>query len=183
MAERHVLTSGEFERMRAAIQDPSYVARLAADSKSQGLVEVDNPMRREVRPRRGTEPFMDHPFKPGHFDQSRCQVMLARYRCPYPAEAHLPTTEETTSMTEIGKVTHDGATHRAQCLREDCPWTFESTKDGEAGHQLMEHNTEEHAAESERGVADAGFLLTFLMVLGLVMFGAGVVVLVDAVIA
>lgn len=59
-----------------------------------------------------------------------------------------PKTEETTSMTDVGKVTHDGATHRAQCLREDCPWTFESTKDGEAGHQLMEHNTDAHAAES-----------------------------------
>jgi len=94
-----------------------------------------------------------------------------------------PKTEETTSMTDIGKVTHDGATHRAQCLREDCPWTFESTKDGEAGHQLMEHNTDEHTAGSERGVADAGFLLIFLVVLGLVMSITGVVVLVDAVIS
>jgi hypothetical protein len=51
-------------------------------------------------------------------------------------------------------------------------------------------NADEHAAhlttpsalaESERGVADAGFLLTFLIVLGLVMFGTGFVVLVDAV--
>ena len=47
--------AAEFERMRAAVQDPDYVARLAADMKAQGLVEVDNPMRREVRPRRGTE--------------------------------------------------------------------------------------------------------------------------------
>lgn len=41
-----------------------------------------------------TKPFTDHAFRPGHFDQTRCQVMLARYRCPYSAEAH-PTTEET----------------------------------------------------------------------------------------
>lgn len=55
MAEFRVLTTEEFEQMRAALRDPDYIARLAADSKSQGLVEVDNPMRREVRPRRGTE--------------------------------------------------------------------------------------------------------------------------------
>lgn len=55
MAETRVMTPEEFEQMRAAIQDPDYIARLAAEAKSQGLVEVDNPMRREVRPRRGTE--------------------------------------------------------------------------------------------------------------------------------
>lgn len=48
-------------------------------------------------------------------------------------------------MNPIGNVTHDEATHRAQCIREDCTWTFESTKDGEAAHRLMEHNAEEHA--------------------------------------
>jgi hypothetical protein len=49
------MTAEEFERLQAAIRDPDYVARLLADEKAQGLVEVDNPMRREVRPRRGTE--------------------------------------------------------------------------------------------------------------------------------
>jgi hypothetical protein len=50
-----VLTPEEFEQMRAAIQDPDYIKRLHADTKAMGMVEVDNPMRREVRPRRGTE--------------------------------------------------------------------------------------------------------------------------------
>lgn len=36
--------------------------------------------------------------------------------------------------------------------------------------------------DSERGAGDPGFLLTFLMVIGLVSFGTGVVVLVDTVI-
>jgi hypothetical protein len=50
-----VMTAVEFAQMRAAIQDPDYIKRLAADTKAMGMVEVDNPMRREVRPRRGTE--------------------------------------------------------------------------------------------------------------------------------
>ncbi len=49
------MTPEEFEQMRAALRDPDYLARLAADARTRGLVEVDNPMRREVRPRRGTE--------------------------------------------------------------------------------------------------------------------------------
>ena len=55
MAETRVMTPEEFEQMQAALRDPDYIARLAADAKTQGLVEVDNPMRREVRPRRGAE--------------------------------------------------------------------------------------------------------------------------------
>lgn len=58
MSGEHVMTAAEFEQMRAALRDPDYVARLAADARTQGLVEVDNPLRREVRPRRGTE---NHP--------------------------------------------------------------------------------------------------------------------------
>jgi hypothetical protein len=50
-----VLAAEEFERMREAIRDPEYFARLVADAKVQDLVEVDNPMHREVRPRRGLE--------------------------------------------------------------------------------------------------------------------------------
>lgn len=50
-----VMTTEEFEQMRAAIQDPDYIKRLHADTKAMDMVEVDNPMRREVRPRRGTE--------------------------------------------------------------------------------------------------------------------------------
>jgi len=47
-------------------------------------------------------------------------------------------------MTPTGNVTHTEATHRAQCLREDCPWVIETPVDGKAAHELMEHNTEEH---------------------------------------
>jgi len=47
-------------------------------------------------------------------------------------------------MTGIGNVTHDEATHRAECIREDCTWKIESTKDGKAAHELMHHNAEEH---------------------------------------
>lgn len=50
-----VLTTEECEQMRAAIQDPDYIKRLHADTKAMGMVEVDNPVRREARPRRGTE--------------------------------------------------------------------------------------------------------------------------------
>lgn len=38
--------------------------------------------------------FLDHKFQPGKFSET-CQVMLARYRCPYPPEAH-PIPESTT---------------------------------------------------------------------------------------
>lgn len=55
MAKTRVMTPEEFEQMLAAMRDPEYVARLAADVKAMGMVEVDNPMRREVRPRRGAE--------------------------------------------------------------------------------------------------------------------------------
>lgn len=37
----------------------------------------------------GRDPMIrDHAFKPGHFQPDRCQVMLARYRCPYTREEH-----------------------------------------------------------------------------------------------
>lgn len=35
----------------------------------------------------------------------------------------------------------DGTTS-AECAH--CSWTFETTKPGEAAHELMQHNTEEH---------------------------------------
>ncbi|WP_454728817.1 hypothetical protein [Cellulosimicrobium protaetiae] len=42
----------------SVLADPDYRARLLADLAAvpAGTVEVDNPLRREVRPRRGTEP-------------------------------------------------------------------------------------------------------------------------------
>lgn len=48
-------------------------------------------------------------------------------------------------MTAIGKVTNVDGTHTAICAREGCPWTFETTKDGEAAHELMDHNEKEHS--------------------------------------
>lgn len=33
----------------------------------------------------------------------------------------------------------------AECSDPECPWTYETTKPGEAAHKLMEHNAEEHA--------------------------------------
>ena len=50
-----VLTDEEFEQMRGALRDPDYIKRLYADTKAMEMVEVDNPTRREVRPRRGAE--------------------------------------------------------------------------------------------------------------------------------
>lgn len=50
-------------------------------------------------------------------------------------------------MTSIGNVTHDEATHRAECIREDCTWTIETTVDGKVAHELMEHNVEEHSGQ------------------------------------
>lgn len=51
----HVLTGEEVAQMRALANDPDYLRRLAADLHIAGMVEVDNPMRRELRPRRGTD--------------------------------------------------------------------------------------------------------------------------------
>lgn len=47
-------------------------------------------------------------------------------------------------MASIGNVTHDGATHRAECLREDCTWAIETPVDGKAAKELVHHNAEEH---------------------------------------
>lgn len=48
-------------------------------------------------------------------------------------------------MNPIGNVTHDEATHRAECIREDCTWTIETPVDGKAAKELMYHNAEEHS--------------------------------------
>jgi ribosomal protein S27E len=45
-------------------------------------------------------------------------------------------------MAGIGNVTHDEATHRAEC--GICPWTIETPVAGKAAKELMEHNAEEH---------------------------------------
>ena len=52
---QRVLTTEEFAQLQAALKDPDYIRRLAEDAKRANMVEVDNPMRREVRPRRGTD--------------------------------------------------------------------------------------------------------------------------------
>lgn len=49
------VTSTELAQMRAAYQDSDYLARLAMDARVADMVEVDNPFRTELRPRRGTE--------------------------------------------------------------------------------------------------------------------------------
>ena len=51
MPERHFVTPKELEQMRELMKDPEYLARLG----QADMVEVDNPFRREVRPRRGTD--------------------------------------------------------------------------------------------------------------------------------
>lgn len=40
--------------MREALADPEYVRSMLADIKRAGMVEVDNPFRTELRPRRGS---------------------------------------------------------------------------------------------------------------------------------
>jgi hypothetical protein len=52
--DRRILTAEELTEMTAAFRDPDYLARLAADARTADMVEVDNPFRRELRPRRGT---------------------------------------------------------------------------------------------------------------------------------
>ena len=47
--------------------------------------------------------------------------------------------------SDIGKVTHEMGVHKARCAVEGCPWVFETPKDGDAAHALMNHNAEEHA--------------------------------------
>lgn len=46
----------------------------------------------------------------------------------------------------VGGVDHNDGTHKATCSKKDCPWTYETTIDGEAAHKLMEHVGEEHAS-------------------------------------
>jgi hypothetical protein len=55
MGIKRILTSDEHRQMREALADPDYVARLVADIRQANMVEVDNPFRTELRPRRGTE--------------------------------------------------------------------------------------------------------------------------------
>lgn len=50
-APTRLLTSAEVTAMR----DPGYQRRMLADAHAGQLVEVDNPFRTELRPRRGTE--------------------------------------------------------------------------------------------------------------------------------
>lgn len=50
-----VLTSEECAQLQLALQNPEYVSRLLADARAADMVEVDNPVRRETRPRRGRE--------------------------------------------------------------------------------------------------------------------------------
>jgi hypothetical protein len=47
---RRLLTRAEFDRMLELCRDPEYVA---SQPCACGMVEVDNPVRREVRHRRG----------------------------------------------------------------------------------------------------------------------------------
>jgi hypothetical protein len=49
-------------------------------------------------------------------------------------------------MTAVGNVTHTEATHRAECIREDCGWVIETPVEGKAAKELMHHNAEEHAS-------------------------------------
>lgn len=50
-----VMSNEDFKQMQDALRDPDYVRRMLADAKAADMVEVDNPFRREVRPRRGRE--------------------------------------------------------------------------------------------------------------------------------
>lgn len=59
-------------------------------------------------------------------------------------------------MDAIGNVTHDEATHRAECVREDCGWKIETPVAGKAAKELMHHNAEEHGVRE----GDGGGLVT-----------------------
>ena len=50
LPRRRVLTAEEFEALLELARDPAYLASLPC---ACGMVEVDNPVRREVRHRRG----------------------------------------------------------------------------------------------------------------------------------
>lgn len=83
--------------------------------------------------------------------------------------------------------------HATEWAKRDSSWWIEGGSAGGAGAPFMVERgpltvvsvggaAPTALADSENGVADPGFLLVFLMVFGLVSFGAGVAVLVDAVI-
>lgn len=50
-----ILSAEEFRQLREALNNPEYVKSLIEDIKREKMVEVDNPFRTELRPRRGTE--------------------------------------------------------------------------------------------------------------------------------
>lgn len=52
---KRLVTADELAQLLAAWRDPDYRARAQVDAARAGMVEVDNPMRRELRARRGTD--------------------------------------------------------------------------------------------------------------------------------
>jgi len=65
--------------------------------------------------------------------------------CPDCQGPRTSTAHRDQCLKPLGDVTHAEGVHRAVCAVEDCPFVFESEKDGEAAHELMAHNAEEHA--------------------------------------
>lgn len=54
MTEPRRLTRSEVETLLAMLRDPVVGPQMAEEARREQMVEVDNPFRREVRPRRGT---------------------------------------------------------------------------------------------------------------------------------
>jgi hypothetical protein len=55
MPHQRVLTEEELAALMESFRDPESRARMLEDARRAEWVEVDNPVRREVRPRRGTD--------------------------------------------------------------------------------------------------------------------------------
>lgn len=66
--------------------------------------------------------------------------------CPDCQSPLFGATHRARCLAAVGGVTHAFGVHTARCAREDCPWVFETPKDGDAAHALVEHNAAEHGS-------------------------------------
>lgn len=77
-------TSDVARAMQRVLDDE--IANLADDGARSSHAVVRR-MQAVLTPEASPPRLLDHPWTPGKFS-GRCQVMLARYRCPYPEAAH-----------------------------------------------------------------------------------------------
>lgn len=102
------------ELVQVAAMAAAWVAALGGGSpvhQPTGLVPAEPP----------THPRVDHVYKPGKFSQS-CQVMLARYPCPYGPEDHAQPSDPAREWCVSCPDCHPGKVIADPCGKvHDCP--------------------------------------------------------------